>query len=118
MNTTRYWLTICAMSLVIAALWFYNGQQAKADSLSYYMVGNNDTVVKSTITDNSQYPEIVARLSCSGSDVSDMIEQCRIALHTLCPDGGIVSDLGETGPGVLPAQIAMTLKCRHEPAGA
>lgn len=115
MKTTAYWCFICTVTLAVAALWLFSADKAQADTLSYTSTSSTDTVITSTITDNSSYPNITANLDCSGSDIDDMITQCRQALQALCPDGGTVSDLGETGPGVLPARIVMTLACRHEP---
>lgn len=115
MKTTAYWCFICATALAIAALWMFNADKAQADALSYVSTGSTDTVVTSTITDKSKYPDIVATLECSGSDIDDMIDQCRATLNALCPGGGTISDLGETEVGVLPARIAMTVSCRHEP---
>jgi hypothetical protein len=115
MKTTAYWLTICAIALAIAALWLYNGQ-AQADSYSYVAASTGtDTVVKSTILDNTEYPKIVAQLDCSGTDINDMVGQCSAALRELCPDGGEVQAMGETPAGVLPAKIRLLIACKHEP---
>lgn len=121
MKTTAYWLTLCATALAVVVLWTLHSVQANAADLTtvtYVSTQPTDTTVRSTILDNTSYPEIVARLECSGSDISDMVSSCATALRSLCPDGGTVKELGETPAGVIPARIEIVVACRHEPSDA
>lgn len=118
MKTIAYWLTLSALIMAIAVLWAYNGVKANADTRTYAYVSDSgtDTTVRTTTLDSTDYPNIVTKIECAGSDVNDMISTCAKALRELCPDGGIVRELGETPAGVLPARIELTIACRHEPA--
>lgn len=118
MKTTAYWCFICAAALAVAALWLYNGEQARADTRTYtYASGTGtDTSVRTTTIDSTDYPNVVSKLECSGSDVGDMISTCAKALRELCPDGGVIKEARETVEGVLPARIELTVICRHEPS--
>lgn len=118
MKTKAYWLTIGALAVAAAVLWTYN--KAHADGLVTNVYASNsptDTVVKSTILDNSKYPDIVVKIECEGSDISDMVSTCATLMREQCPDGGTITELGETPVGVLPAQIEITIACRHEASG-
>lgn len=122
MKTTAYCLTICAAALAVAALWLYNGEKAHAADVTttniYASDTGTDTVAKSTILDNSRYPDIIVKIECSGSDVDDMVSQCAELLRATCPDGGTVKEAGETPVGVIPARVEVVVACRHEPSNS
>lgn len=110
MNRIAHYLVYAAIITAIAVLWFYNGSVARADTVTYVSQGAvSDTVVEATILDNSRYPDILASLKCSDSDIGDMVSSCRAKLNELCPDGGTVKEMGETPAGVLPARIEIVV---------
>lgn len=116
MNRIAHWLVYGALITAIAVLW--NVNKTSADTLAYTATGTGDTEVKTTIIDNSAYPDILAVLQCSGSDINDMINACGTALRELCPDGGTLKQARESAVGVLPARIELLVACRHEATGA
>lgn len=109
-----YLLYVAAMLMAATALWSFNAAEAAEQEITRTDVSvgvMNDTTIATTVLDNSAYPDIVARLECSGSDIPDMIAACRTALEKLCPDGGSVSEMGETPEGALPAKIMFVIAC-------
>lgn len=116
MDRIAHWLVYGALITAIAVLWNFN--KASADTVAYTVAGSGDTETKTTIIDNSSYPDIVAVLQCSGSDINDMINACGAALRELCPGGGTIKEARGSAEGVLPARVELVVACRHEATGA
>ena len=79
-----------------------------------YTVGT--TTIRTTILDNTKYPEIVVQLICMGDSVDGVVTPCRAELLKQCPDGGNVLHIEETPEGVTPMGIALVVRCVHEPS--
>jgi hypothetical protein len=119
MKTTRYWLTIVSFALAILATWAYYADQASAaapepGATITKTVGTS--TVRTTILDNSKYPEIVVKLECTGDTVDGVVTPCRAELLAQCPDGGDVVAIAETPEGVTPLGIMLVVRCIHEPS--
>ena len=108
MKITAKFLMICAAVLACMALWSYN--KAHADT---YVSTETGTSVTTTVLDSAAG---IVKLDCEGTNISDMISECRKALVKACPEGGTVKEMGETPEGVLPAQVMLVVACRHESA--
>ena len=74
------------------------------------------STVRTTILDNSKYPEIVVQLICMGDSPDAVVTPCRAELLKQCPDGGDVLSIEETPEGVTPMGIALVVRCVHEPS--
>jgi hypothetical protein len=118
-NPVAFSLALIAFILACIGLF---GSYAKAGdaapvpetATTTYMVGT--TTIRTTILDNTKYPEIVVQLICMGDSVDGVVTPCRAELLKQCPDGGNVLHLEETPEGVVPMGIALVVRCVHEPA--
>lgn len=118
-NPVAFFLAILAFALAAIALY---GSHAEAnvtpppDEQVTTTQTFGATTIKTTILDNSKYPEILVALECTGDNVDAVVTPCRAELLKQCPDGGNVEAIAETPVGVMPMGIHLIVRCVHEPS--
>jgi hypothetical protein len=99
-NPFAFFLAVLAVALSMIALYSKNAEAVQ-----------NDTRIEVTLSPGFNMPN---QIVCQGSEIDDMIAMCWEALKKMCPEGGRLSNMEETEPGVLPARIKFDVRCKGD----